>query len=341
MKENKKIPHRIRSLAEHLALKKGKEADKEDIAEVEKKLSSMNKGPVAQIWDEVLEMWNAFKSPDTSKIIKVYIIGSLIYLVSPLDVIPDLFPGAGFLDDVFVLALGYRVLKKAVPEVKKGLTDGMNYFICDKVQNETDKNIRPAFEHFLFWQWIKLFVHCSVFLIAVLILKFSPAKSSFALCLASILLFSVTLFFLIKALATVPLILHVFKEYKTAYRKALKKSDKSYVFQNAVVETFIAHFHFDGKIKNFNNAGFFSRIKNGITCFFLRWAANSHFQTEINKKDLVNIIFETLKSQIISYFIFEFIYFVIFILFIRRPVLVSLTGMNFSQFIFYFLKAFE
>ena len=42
MKENKKIPHRIRSLAEHLALKKGKEADKEDIAEVEKKLSSMN-----------------------------------------------------------------------------------------------------------------------------------------------------------------------------------------------------------------------------------------------------------------------------------------------------------
>lgn len=50
---------------------------------------------------------------------KILIIGALGYLITPIDLIPDLIPFKGFLDDVMVL-----------------------YFVCEKVQKYIDKEIK-------------------------------------------------------------------------------------------------------------------------------------------------------------------------------------------------------
>ena len=65
----------------------------------------MNKGPLAKIWDKVTQLWEAFKSPDTPASLKAIIIGGLIYMVSPIDLIPDVIPVAGLLDDAGVIGL--------------------------------------------------------------------------------------------------------------------------------------------------------------------------------------------------------------------------------------------
>lgn len=46
----------------------------------------------------------------------IAIIGSLLYFLSPIDLIPDFIPGVGFIDDIFVLGL---VLKQVKSDLDK------------------------------------------------------------------------------------------------------------------------------------------------------------------------------------------------------------------------------
>jgi uncharacterized membrane protein YkvA (DUF1232 family) len=46
----------------------------------------------------------------------VVAVGAVLYIVSPIDVIPDFLVGAGFLDDAGVLAFAYRKVHKEVEE---------------------------------------------------------------------------------------------------------------------------------------------------------------------------------------------------------------------------------
>lgn len=49
--------------AQAMAEKMGKNASQADIDNVAAKLDSMNKGPLAAIWDKIQAMWKAFNSP--------------------------------------------------------------------------------------------------------------------------------------------------------------------------------------------------------------------------------------------------------------------------------------
>lgn len=86
-----------------MASKMGENATQEDIENVEQNMSKMNRGPLAKIWDKVTKLWAAFKSPNTPTSLKVIIIGGLIYMISPIDLIPDPVPVFGLLDDVGVI----------------------------------------------------------------------------------------------------------------------------------------------------------------------------------------------------------------------------------------------
>ena len=88
-----------------MAAKMGANATEADIQNVAEKMDSMNKGPLAKVWDKVVQLWDAFKSPDTPKSLKAIIIGGLIYMVSPIDLIPDFIPVAGLLDDAGVIGI--------------------------------------------------------------------------------------------------------------------------------------------------------------------------------------------------------------------------------------------
>lgn len=96
----------------------GNNSTENDIQEIDSNLGKMKKGSVARIWDKVLFLWDKVKSPEIPLRLKVTIVGALLYLILPADVIPDSLPGIGFIDDVSVILLVFKEVSKfAVPKV--------------------------------------------------------------------------------------------------------------------------------------------------------------------------------------------------------------------------------
>ena len=98
----------------------GEKATEDDVRALESKLPSMKKGVIAKAWDKVLFLWKKAKSPEIPLSYKVAIIGALLYLVLPIDVVPDVIPGLGLLDDLgVILAVARKVSKYALPKIEK------------------------------------------------------------------------------------------------------------------------------------------------------------------------------------------------------------------------------
>lgn len=100
----------------------GELAGEKDIQELDSKLPAMKRGVIAKIWDKVLFLWEQAKSPEVPLRLKVVIVGALLYLVLPLDVVSDAIPGLGLLDDMTViLAVVREVTKYTLPKIEKKL----------------------------------------------------------------------------------------------------------------------------------------------------------------------------------------------------------------------------
>ncbi|MBN8707065.1 MAG: DUF1232 domain-containing protein [Bacteroidetes bacterium] len=82
-----------------------KNANPEDIQKIKANLSGMKRGPIADIWDKVQLLWKMICDPDAAWWAKAIAIGALIYLISPIDAIPDFIPVVGLTDDVGVILL--------------------------------------------------------------------------------------------------------------------------------------------------------------------------------------------------------------------------------------------
>lgn len=54
---------------------------------------------------ELAALWRAFLAPDTPLHLKALMLLVPLYLISPIDLIPDFIPFAGWLDDVVVIPL--------------------------------------------------------------------------------------------------------------------------------------------------------------------------------------------------------------------------------------------
>ena len=75
-------------------------------------------GPLAQVWGQfilmiqMLRAWFAgdYKELPTTSLIAI--VGGLLYLLSPIDVIPDFIPVIGYLDDIFVLGVVFTQVAK-------------------------------------------------------------------------------------------------------------------------------------------------------------------------------------------------------------------------------------
>ncbi len=84
--------------------------------------SIQNKDKLSTVWDKLQLLFSLAKDyangnyKDVSKASIITVFGSLLYFISPIDVVPDFILGLGFLDDAFII--GY-VFNKVAKELTK------------------------------------------------------------------------------------------------------------------------------------------------------------------------------------------------------------------------------
>jgi uncharacterized membrane protein YkvA (DUF1232 family) len=75
---------------------------------------------IALIWalvrSDALLLWRALRHPKAPGWLKLGAAGVVLYLVSPIDLIPDFIPFVGVLDDVVLVPLAIRFLLKHLPD---------------------------------------------------------------------------------------------------------------------------------------------------------------------------------------------------------------------------------
>ncbi|HEV2693078.1 MAG TPA: DUF1232 domain-containing protein [Verrucomicrobiae bacterium] len=79
-------------------------ASERDIPKIAQNLAAMCRGPIQKAWGDVQALWAMIKDPDAAWKSKTVAIGALLYLVSPIDLIPDVVPVFGLTDDASVIA---------------------------------------------------------------------------------------------------------------------------------------------------------------------------------------------------------------------------------------------
>ena len=95
-------------------LKERLEAEFAQAVKSAKQAASIPKDPFAETWPyfqamlRLIRAYSEGKYRDVPESTLVVIIAAIIYVVNPLDVIPDALPGLGLLDDATVLALAVR-----------------------------------------------------------------------------------------------------------------------------------------------------------------------------------------------------------------------------------------
>ena len=100
----------------------GENAKEKDINKIEEKLSFMKRGIITKVWDKVLFLWEQVKSPEIPMRLKAVVIGALLYLILPIDVVPDSIPALGFIDDFWVIMTVVKEVSKfVIPKLEKKL----------------------------------------------------------------------------------------------------------------------------------------------------------------------------------------------------------------------------
>lgn len=77
-------------------------------------------------------LWYALRQPETPISIKVGAILLALYVISPLDIITDMLPVLGWLDDATLLALGIPFLLKKIPAHIKQAAENRRKYHTEK-----------------------------------------------------------------------------------------------------------------------------------------------------------------------------------------------------------------
>lgn len=73
---------------------------------------------------ELLVLWHACRNPGTPRKIKLAALLLAIYVLSPVDLLPDWVPLLGIVDDVTLLAFAVPALLRLIPEPVLGQARG-------------------------------------------------------------------------------------------------------------------------------------------------------------------------------------------------------------------------
>ena len=89
--------------AQQQADKYAQKATEGDVERIDTDLKKMKRGPIKEVWEKVLSLFELINNPETPWSSKAIAIGALIYLISPIDAVPDLIPIIGLSDDAAVI----------------------------------------------------------------------------------------------------------------------------------------------------------------------------------------------------------------------------------------------
>lgn len=117
--KDRKITDAEKEQAERMAKEFEGQYSEDNVDKVGAKMGGYNKGPLAAIWDNVLALWDLLKDPKAGIPAKATAIGALLYMISPIDVIPDVIPIAGLLDDAAVIGAAVATLASTLAKYKK------------------------------------------------------------------------------------------------------------------------------------------------------------------------------------------------------------------------------
>lgn len=96
-----------------------KNVNQKDLEKIEKQLPKMNKGKIKEVWKNVLELKDFVQSDSVKFRDKITPIAALLYLISPIDAIPDMVPVIGLLDDFGVIMAVFNASGKAIDTYKQ------------------------------------------------------------------------------------------------------------------------------------------------------------------------------------------------------------------------------
>ena len=91
-------------------------ASESDIRRIDENIDGMKRGKRAEVWDKVMQLYRFVKDPNAPWGGKALAIGALIYMISPIDAVPDFTPILGLLDDVGIIT---AAVTKLASELKK------------------------------------------------------------------------------------------------------------------------------------------------------------------------------------------------------------------------------
>lgn len=185
-----------------------KEVDQADLDKVCKNEDGLKKS-ITNKWlksfaEEILcliDMVKAVARRDYTEISKgslAAIVFTLIYVFSPVDLIPDVVPGVGFLDDAGMVGLCLKAVHDAVMAYKEwaAKTGGVTKWIENKALSMVQAEIEPEVRAFCKEAIISSIVGLVFSLFGIFILFFNPIPSSVNNDIAFII-FDVTLIFTI------------------------------------------------------------------------------------------------------------------------------------------------
>ena len=221
LSQNKK--NKIMDFVEKL----GRSFDKKDVDKINSNISSMNKGALANVWDKVLFLLKRFNENSSPKD-KALIIGALLYAVLPIDIIPEVIPGLGLVDDAFAVVMVYNIVKKAVPLVNKVIEKTQ-----EKVVKKIDNIISWAVEQKLDLAYNKklvssllnliLFVFAILFTVCPVFGELASSIVASLLLLTSVVLAVISIVKAIRNRHTIPLIRSIWKQ------RSVKKGLTEYI----------------------------------------------------------------------------------------------------------------
>ena len=92
-----------------------------DQEKVHRDLGKMNRGKLSSVWDKIQLLWTMVKDPEAPTGGKITALAALVYVINPIDLIPDMIPVLGLTDDVSAVIIAVSTLADMLVKYQKGL----------------------------------------------------------------------------------------------------------------------------------------------------------------------------------------------------------------------------